>query len=230
MHQHAAHWLSQLGQWTDWASCHNKGFQEASSAESHWQSTWGFVAPLPALDSWEEGSSQTSTWELSGQRTGTQSSWQNQTLTGLCKGYVAVCFSVVCLCICCVSVWLSVLQMYWVQINLHTISLMIKWVDKLCYCTLSCQLQPSPLNTARYHLLQRSPPVPYELHESFDTDCIFDSMLDKQHIIAIYIHVLSIWTVWKRISVLNASWVTLYMQQCGQSLKCNQLGHSVCSS
>lgn len=212
MHQHAAHWLSQLGQWTDWASCHHRDFQEASSAGSHWQSTWGFVAPLLALDSWEEGSSQTSTWELSGQKTGAQSSRECHKIKPLL--FVLVLFASVYVCIY-VSVCLSVLQMYWVQINLHTISLMIKWVDKLCYCTLSCQLQPSPLNTARYHLLQRSPPVPYELHKSFNTDCIFGSMLDKQHIIVIYIHVLHIWIVWKRISVLNASWVTLYMQQCG---------------
>ena len=107
MHQHAAHWLSQLGQWTDWASCHDRDFQVASSAESHWQNTWGFVAPLPALDSWEEGSSQTSTWELSGQKTGAQSSWISQHQPGPCIGYVAVDV-IVLVPFVCVSVWLYV--------------------------------------------------------------------------------------------------------------------------
>ena len=105
MHQHAAHWLSQLEQWTDWASCHDRGFQEASSAESHWQSTWGFVAPLPALGSWEEGSSQTSTWELSGQKTGAQSSRECHKIKPLL--FVLVLFASVSVCVC-VCVFLCV--------------------------------------------------------------------------------------------------------------------------
>ena len=178
MHQHAAHWLSQLGQWTDWASCHDRDFQVVSSAESHWQSTWGFVAPLPALDSWEEGSSQTGTWELSGKKTGTKSLHdRHKNHSGLCIGYT---YSRLFDCFASIPVCLCLLQMYRVQINLLTISLMIKWVNKLCYCTLSRQLQPSPLNAPRYHLLQRSSPVPYELQESFNTEYIFGSMLEKQ--------------------------------------------------